>query len=169
MTLRQQQLEVNMPLRRLDIAGRLGAPGADLQQPAGQRDQVHPKERQHPAGRRGHGGCGGASPSLTAAWGITPQALPTIFDPFVRGVTAIAVDGAGLGIGLTVVRELVESHGGTVVAASAGQGPGQSVHRDLAAGASRRCRRSARGRRGQRGASRRLTASLERLPRSADS
>ncbi len=56
--------------------------------------------------------------------GITAEALPGIFEPFVRGPHAIQFNGAGLGIGLTVVRELVEAHGGTVVARSAGSGCG---------------------------------------------
>ena len=56
--------------------------------------------------------------------GITPQALPKVFDPFVQDAHAIAFNGAGLGIGLTVVRELVEAHGGQVVASSAGTGFG---------------------------------------------
>ncbi len=56
--------------------------------------------------------------------GITEEALPHVFDPFVQDTHAIGFNGAGLGIGLTVVRELVEAHGGTVVAASAGPGLG---------------------------------------------
>ena len=56
--------------------------------------------------------------------GITPQALPRVFGPFVQDAHAIASTGAGLGIGLTVVRELIEAHGGEVVASSAGTGFG---------------------------------------------
>jgi signal transduction histidine kinase len=56
--------------------------------------------------------------------GITPQALPKVFDPFVQDTHAVGFNGAGLGIGLTVVRELVEAHGGEVVASSAGTGFG---------------------------------------------
>jgi len=53
--------------------------------------------------------------------GITVQALPRVFELFVQDEHAAAANGAGLGIGLAVVRELVEAHGGNVVAASAGK------------------------------------------------
>ena len=56
--------------------------------------------------------------------GITAAALPEIFQPFVQDSHAVAFSGAGLGIGLTVVRELVEAHGGSVRAHSDGAGKG---------------------------------------------
>lgn len=56
--------------------------------------------------------------------GIAADALLTIFDPYVQEKTAVSFNRAGLGIGLAVVRELVEAHGGTVVANSAGSGKG---------------------------------------------
>jgi len=56
--------------------------------------------------------------------GITPAALESIFDPFVQDPHATEFDASGLGIGLTVVRELVEAHGGTVRVTSPGQGFG---------------------------------------------
>ncbi|WP_271194678.1 diguanylate cyclase domain-containing protein [Pseudomonas turukhanskensis] len=56
--------------------------------------------------------------------GITPSALPHIFDPFIQDTHAIGFNGAGLGIGLTVVRELLTGHGGTVSASSPGPGEG---------------------------------------------
>jgi signal transduction histidine kinase len=56
--------------------------------------------------------------------GVTAEALPHVFDPFVQDAHAVAFNGLGLGIGLTVVRELVEGHDGTVVATSAGSGCG---------------------------------------------
>ncbi len=56
--------------------------------------------------------------------GITSAALPHIFDLFVQDPHAVAVHSGGLGIGLAVVRELVEGHGGTVIAKSLGKSMG---------------------------------------------
>lgn len=56
--------------------------------------------------------------------GISAQALPFIFEPFTQDVHAVDFNEVGLGIGLTVVRELVEAHGGTVQGISQGHGKG---------------------------------------------
>lgn len=56
--------------------------------------------------------------------GITAEALPHVFEPFMQEPHVIGLNGVGLGIGLTVVRELVGAHGGEVVADSAGSGLG---------------------------------------------
>jgi signal transduction histidine kinase len=56
--------------------------------------------------------------------GIAPEMLPHVFDLFEQGSTAEPRSAAGLGVGLAVVRDLVELHGGTVTAASAGIGRG---------------------------------------------
>lgn len=56
--------------------------------------------------------------------GIIASALPHIFEPFVQDSTATEFNGDGLGIGLAVVRELVEAHSGTVTAHSAGNNLG---------------------------------------------
>jgi signal transduction histidine kinase len=61
---------------------------------------------------------------LDSGMGITAQALPTIFEPFAQNLPAIGFRNVGLGIGLTVVRAIVEAHGGSVVAHSAGVGQG---------------------------------------------
>ena len=55
--------------------------------------------------------------------GIAPPLLPQIFDLFVQGERPLHRRGGGLGVGLTVVRRLVEQHGGTVAVDTAlGQG-----------------------------------------------
>jgi signal transduction histidine kinase len=56
--------------------------------------------------------------------GISAQALPHVFELFVQDKHAVAVSREGLGIGLAVVRDLIEAHGGSVVASSAGLGCG---------------------------------------------
>jgi len=56
--------------------------------------------------------------------GITAEGLTKVFEPFVQDAHAVGFNGTGLGIGLTVVRELVNAHGGRVIARSAGSGLG---------------------------------------------
>ncbi|HEY1376236.1 MAG TPA: ATP-binding protein [Gemmataceae bacterium] len=56
--------------------------------------------------------------------GILPHVLPRVFDLFAQGDRAADQAQGGLGIGLTVVKSLVELHGGTVAAASDGPGTG---------------------------------------------
>ncbi|MBN6151025.1 diguanylate cyclase [Xanthomonas sp. AmX2] len=56
--------------------------------------------------------------------GISADALQRIFEPFVQDPHAVGFNGAGLGIGLTVVREILAAHGGSVAAYSAGIGLG---------------------------------------------
>jgi len=53
--------------------------------------------------------------------GIEPALLPHVFDLFVQGQRSMARAEGGLGIGLTLVRNLVRLHGGTVHARSAGR------------------------------------------------
>ena len=59
--------------------------------------------------------------------GIGAALLPRIFDLFVQGPPPLDRASGGLGIGLTVVKQLAELHGGTVTASSDGPGKGTTV------------------------------------------
>jgi signal transduction histidine kinase/CheY-like chemotaxis protein len=78
--------------------------------------------------------------------GIQPESLPLIFEPFVQADRS----AGGLGLGLTLVRRLVELHGGTVSAASAGQDRGSEFEVRLPREPYPRARRSAGARPPQR-------------------
>jgi PAS domain S-box-containing protein len=56
--------------------------------------------------------------------GIPPEKLPAMFDLFVQGDRSLARSEGGLGIGLTIVKKLVEMHGGSIAAKSDGAGKG---------------------------------------------
>jgi signal transduction histidine kinase len=58
--------------------------------------------------------------------GIPAEVLPHIFDPFVQADSARARSRNGIGIGLNVAKRVVESHGGTIHAYSAGPDMGST-------------------------------------------
>ena len=64
--------------------------------------------------------------------GIAAELLPKVFDLFMQAERPVDRSDGGLGIGLTLVRQLIELHGGSVDAASEGPGPGSRVHRSPA-------------------------------------
>ncbi|MGV0028242.1 CheR family methyltransferase [Phormidesmis priestleyi] len=59
--------------------------------------------------------------------GIGADLLPYVFDRFRQGDSSTTKSSQGLGIGLTIVRHIVELHGGTVRAESLGEGQGTTI------------------------------------------
>lgn len=66
--------------------------------------------------------------------GIAPEYLPHLFETFSRPERAFASPKRGLGLGLSIVRNIAQLHGGEVVATSAGTGRGTTVTVTLPAG-----------------------------------
>ena len=59
--------------------------------------------------------------------GVAAGTLPHIFEPFVQGAQTLDRTRGGLGLGLALVKSLVDLHGGTVAAASQGEGQGAEL------------------------------------------
>ncbi|WP_141217435.1 cell wall metabolism sensor histidine kinase WalK, partial [Siphonobacter sp. BAB-5385] len=58
--------------------------------------------------------------------GLRPDQLTSIFELFVQADNSLARSEGGLGLGLTLVKQIVELHGGTVEAQSEGLGKGST-------------------------------------------
>jgi CheY-like chemotaxis protein len=56
--------------------------------------------------------------------GIPPEKIPEMFELFAQGDRSLARSEGGLGIGLTLVKRLIDMHGGSVTAHSKGSGTG---------------------------------------------
>ena len=79
--------------------------------------------------------------------GISPELLPRVFDLFVQGEHALARSQGGLGIGLTLVKRLVEMHDGSVTVLSEGEDRGSEFRIRLPALAAHPLPQRAAGRR----------------------
>jgi signal transduction histidine kinase len=58
--------------------------------------------------------------------GIGAELMPRLFDLYVQAELSSDRTGGGLGLGLALVKNLAEAHGGTVTAYSAGEGQGSA-------------------------------------------
>jgi signal transduction histidine kinase/DNA-binding response OmpR family regulator len=63
--------------------------------------------------------------------GMEPQFLPFVFEPFRQADGSTTRRHGGLGLGLSIVRQLVQAHGGTARASSAGLGSGSTFEVEL--------------------------------------
>src|SRR5204862_7234678 len=59
--------------------------------------------------------------------GLTPDVLPFVFDRFRQADSGPSRGHTGLGLGLAIVRHIVELHGGVVAASGAGLGRGSTL------------------------------------------
>lgn len=81
--------------------------------------------------------------------GIAPEFLPHVFEPFRQAENVTTRVHGGLGLGLTIVKQLVELHGGNISASSDGEGKGATFVVELpvrAVGGARLPRRTPRDR-----------------------
>jgi PAS domain S-box-containing protein len=69
--------------------------------------------------------------------GIDREVLPFVFDRFRQGDSGTTRTHSGLGLGLAIVRHIVEMHGGHVTVTSEGNGKGSTFHLTLPAAAQR--------------------------------
>ena len=67
-----------------------------------------------------------------AGRGIEPALLPHLFEPFRQGESDPSAAALGLGLGLSIAHSIVELHGGTIEAQSAGLGQGATFTVELA-------------------------------------
>jgi two-component system CheB/CheR fusion protein len=69
--------------------------------------------------------------------GIRPEVLPQLFSRFVQADSSVTRTHGGLGLGLAIVRHLIEAHGGVVQAESPGEGRGATFRVMLPVGSQR--------------------------------
>ena len=122
--------ETPVSVRATPTAG----PGA--RQSARQRGEIRGPRRpgRHPPHDRPGRRAGGAYVSDSGI-GVAPEVLGRLFDVFAQADQGLERTRGGLGLGLAVVKGLVEQHGGTVDGRQCGAGPGDGIYNPSAAGA----------------------------------
>ncbi|MEO6003870.1 MAG: ATP-binding protein [Opitutus sp.] len=65
--------------------------------------------------------------------GISPETMPRLFTAFEQGSNHTARQRSGLGLGLSITRKIVDAHGGSISATSAGVGQGSTFIVELTA------------------------------------
>ena len=128
---RGHQLAVSLPPAPVFIHGDLIRLAQVLSNLLVNAAKYTPQAGEHRAHRHRRGTTSCASASQTPASACRPELLPKVFDFFVQGSRSLERSQGGLGIGLTLVKRLVEMHGGTVTAHSAGAGKGSELVVDL--------------------------------------
>ena len=124
---RRHRLAVEMPAEPLTVVGdatRLEQVFANLLLNA---VKYTPDEGQIRIAVSAQGGVGGREAVVCvrdSGIGIAAQMLPKVFDLFAQADRSATQSQGGLGIGLSLVRSLIELHGGRVTASSPGEGKG---------------------------------------------
>ena len=106
-----------------DGSRRSGSAPTGRLESARERRQVHAGGRAH-RDRKEHDDTHVLVRVTDTGRGIDPSFLPSVFDGFRRAETGTTRSEGGLGLGLSIARQLVEMHGGTLTAESPGEQQG---------------------------------------------
>ena len=104
--------------------GRRRSHSADRLERAVERRQVHAERRHHRRADRGRRPTRVELIVSDNGKGISPDFLPHVFERFRQANSSVSRTEGGLGLGLALVRQLVEMHGGQATVTSGGQGQG---------------------------------------------